>query len=129
LSGLVGGAAVVFASGFLDPTANQNGLAFGLFAALANGTVVPFSNVTGVNESSIVADRIFPNPATDKLNVILDSKGDVAVSLLDIAGASVYNAVINSNSEINLNNIAPGTYFLRLQNNGATQIQKVIITK
>lgn len=129
LSGLAGGAAVVFASGFLDPTANQNGPAFGLFAALANGTVVPFSNVTGVNESSIVADRIFPNPATDKLNVILDSKGDVAVSLLDIAGASVYNAVINSNSEINLNNIAPGTYFLRLQNNGATQIQKVIITK
>ncbi len=34
LSGLAGGAAVVFASGFLTPADNQGGAAFGLFAAL-----------------------------------------------------------------------------------------------
>jgi hypothetical protein len=43
LGGLQGGAAVVFASGFLDPPSRDSG--FGLFAALPDGSVLPLDQV------------------------------------------------------------------------------------
>ncbi len=46
LTTLAGGSAVVFASGFLNPAVNGSGEAFGLFAALADGTVIPLQPLT-----------------------------------------------------------------------------------
>jgi hypothetical protein len=44
LSSLAGQAFVAFASGFLDPAQNNNGPSFGLYAALADGTVIPLED-------------------------------------------------------------------------------------
>jgi hypothetical protein len=71
LSGLTGGTATVFASGFLNPAANQNGADFGLYAALGDGTVIAFPITTGLNENdNTLISQVYPNPATEQFKFV-----------------------------------------------------------
>ncbi len=72
---LDGGAAVVFASGFLDPSKNSNGPAFGVLAALPTGDVVALP----LNEESV---KVTFRANTSRVWGIVDSTGGV-----DIRGA------------------------------------------
>ncbi|MDP5170733.1 MAG: DUF4397 domain-containing protein [Bacteroidia bacterium] len=65
LNGLAGGAATVFASGFLAPAAGEP--AFGLFAALPDGTVVEFPS------SPVARLQVIHNAASPTVDVYLGS--------------------------------------------------------
>ncbi|MDH3267357.1 MAG: DUF4397 domain-containing protein [Ignavibacteria bacterium] len=101
LSGLGGGAAVVFASGFLDPSANQNGEAFGIFAALPTGDVVPFPSV------ELARLQVIHNAAdiaADPVDVYLDG-----ALLLDDFGFRNATPFIYAPAGVELNiGVAPG---------------------
>ena len=62
LSGLAGGAGVVFASGFLQP-ANMDDPAFGIFAALPNGDVLELPAVENLAKLQIIHNS--PSPTVD----------------------------------------------------------------
>lgn len=151
LSGLGGGAAVVFASGFLSPGDNQGGAAFGLFAALPDGTVIELPAVGGavpLAEESIVASPIVPplttslsqnrpnpfNPITD-ISFALGSEADVRLTVMDIQGRVVRKLVDERmpagehSVRFDANGLSSGAYYYRLDTGKDTQIKKMLLLK
>jgi hypothetical protein len=133
LTSLAGGSAVVLASGFLNPAANQNGPAFTLIAVLANGTVIPLSNVTGVNEIETGSNfRVYPNPASDVLNFQLaDNSAPLKeISIFDVAGKkvlSVANPSQEFNKAIDISSLQSGIYSVNILTENSVAAQKLLI--
>ena len=79
--------------------------------------------------------RIYPNPATEKVNVSynLNSNSDVNISIYNLAGKLVYSESLKSvnsgkhNTIINVNSLNKGTYLVRLIAGKDIRSSKLII--
>lgn len=143
LSSLSGKTAVVFASGFLTPSVNQNGSSFGIFAVLANGTVVQFGTLTGIKTSEYSAPvnfdlkQNFPNPfnPSTKIEFALPSDQTVTLKVFNMLGQEVailINKEMNAgNHNINFNayNLSSGVYLYQLKAGNYIQTKKMTILK
>ena len=144
LSSLADGAAAVFASGFLTPAANQNGSAFGLFAALANGTVVELpAEVTSVSEVSAQTPRTYelaqnyPNPfnPTTQITYALPAPSHVTLEVYDVLGKRVALLVDDEmpagyfTARFDADQLPSGIYFYRLTTNVSSLIKKMMFVK
>jgi hypothetical protein len=88
LSAFTDSALVVMASGFLTPSANQNGPGFGLLAVRADGTTIllpVFTSVKGIANST--AFQVAPNPASGSTQLVLN-EAVVTVQAIDALGRS-----------------------------------------
>lgn len=134
LSTLGGGTAVVFASGFLNPAVNQNGEVFGLYAALVDGTVIAFPVVTGINDvDNTIFTSVFPNPATDQINVVLKSDAVAEViNITDISGKIVLTQPVLNNSNtltVDVKNLSAGTYLLNIVSGNQIAVSRFSVVK
>lgn len=89
---LKGQSLVLMASGFLNPSNNNNGESFGLFAVLNDGSVVglPVSTLSNVIDNNFI-NKIFanyPNPFNDETNINfnVERAGRVTINLYDLRG-------------------------------------------
>ena len=136
LSSLGGGSAVVFASGFLDPGMNQNGPAFGLFAALPNGTVVAFTNNTGIEETNIaISGNLFPNPASRSITIPVKvrSAESGTVEVFDAVGRKVIEQQIafsgNQELKIDVSSLENGIYSVSINSNDGRSTKSFIVNR
>jgi hypothetical protein len=155
---LKGMSATVFASGFLSPSANQNGSAFGLYAALANGTVVALPVVVpGASQTTdeLTAEQKlffqgqnslpiefslaqnYPNPfnPTTVIKYQLPENGFVTLKIYDILGKEVaalvdeFKEAGSYNVEFNASSLSSGLYFYKLQTGNFVSTKKMMLTR
>ncbi len=151
LSGLAGGAAVVFASGFLTPSANQDGEAFGIYAALPDGTVIGLpaastsaaTSIAGQGLSSLTTiddfalNQNYPNPFNPSTTIAfaLPTESNVTLKVYDVQGREVATLVNDRmdagqhSVNFDASNIATGVYFYRIEAGSFQAIRRMMLVK
>lgn len=132
LSALGGGSAVILASGFLNPSANQNGRSFGLIAVLANGNVVVLSNTTGINENKNEIFKVYPNPAEGEVQITLAETVSVpsSFSIYNAQGQELKREELTAgaaNFNFSTEGFAKGIYFLSIRMGEVVATEKIIV--
>ncbi len=144
LSSLGGGAAIVFASGFFTPSANQNGQAFGLYAALPDGSIVTLNPVTSIKEESGVnapasyeLGQNYPNPFNPSTNIrfAIPAKSFVSLKVFNVIGqevATLVNDELTAGSysfNFDAGRLTSGIYFYKLSAGNFTETRKMNLLK
>jgi len=80
----------------------------------APSTENPFAEKFGNEKVDIFS--IYPNPATEKLNVVLNGiEGEVSARIYDMRGAVVkFQMLTDRNNTIEINDLAPGVYMISI---------------
>lgn len=94
-------------------------------AEASRNLVAEFENADAVGENAL-ASRIYPNPATDKLNVVCNSNIS-ELKVYNMVGALVYSANdCGNNAVVSLADMPNGVYFIQLVTNNTTETQRFV---
>jgi hypothetical protein len=86
---------------------------------------------TGINERTKDVDvQVYPNPASDRLNIEVSK--DSKVQIIDLNGKRIgdsRNVNANQKEVIDVTNLAPGVYMVKVYNEKSVVVKKVVIKK
>ena len=71
---------------------------------------------------------VFPNPVVDKLNLVIPIEHiNGTLTIYNIAGQKVYqNSILNTNTQIDVSGYTNGSYYMKYNNHGVIQYNKII---
>ena len=118
---LDGAALTVLASGFLDPSQNSNGPAFGLFVASpAGGPLLELPSVPlSVSDFDSSTFALYPNPTNERLNISASGidLSQYSVAITDMLGRQISQTEISVEGMIDVSNLSEGIYNLTILDN------------
>lgn len=83
---------------------------------------------TGINREEVMDLRIYPNPATDYLNV--ETAVASSIELIDMNGRVLFTSeIMTDQAEINVSDLNSGLYFIKVANEKSTSVEKVVIAR
>ena len=81
------------------------------------------------NAQELTGVRLYPNPASDVLNIAYDNElgTEVTVEVFDILGRAIISEISNDNQIVlNINQLAKGSYVVSIVTDGKQSIQKFV---
>jgi|GEM_PF-4609663 len=108
-------------------TATQSGV-YTVMVTDANGctaTSAPLNvTVTGINSINEIGLKVYPNPATETLNITMPNTDNAYLKIVDVNGRLILSNTINTRQAVNVSQYATGIYYLQVSQNGqASSIQ------
>ena len=74
--------------------------------------------------------NVYPNPATDIINVEFSENFNGTVSVLDIAGKEVSTSAVSGlQHTLSTSAITNGVYFVKVNDGTASQIERIVVKK
>jgi hypothetical protein len=77
---------------------------------------------TSINQANIIANTyltIYPNPATDLLNINISNASfkNSSISIFSVSGQQIINSTMNgANAQLNIEGLSNGVYFMTVAN-------------
>lgn len=79
------------------------------------------------NNTSIEGLNLYPNPVTNgKIYITSKNELEKEIIIFDVLGKKVLQTIISS-KELNVSNLSPGVYIIKITEEGATSSRKLIV--
>ena len=83
--------------------------------------------ITKSQDTSIEGLSFYPNPVSNgKIYITSKSSLDKEITIFDVLGKKVLQTVLTT-KELNISNLSPGVYIIKIKENEATATRKLIV--
>ena len=102
-------------------------------ASYSNGNglaIRVLSGTAGIEETNNNTFNVYPNPASDLINVTFSEDFNGSVSILNVTGKEVMTSSVNgAQFSVSTDGLSSGVYYVKVNDGTSSQIEKIVVKK